>query len=91
MKSNYEICVEGRVQGVGYRYFARIKASELNLTGYTRNSPEGNVIVVAEGEKEDLDTLVDYLWLGPPLARVRHITVSRLPYSGNLEDFHIQF
>jgi len=90
MKSNYEIIVEGRVQGVGYRYFVRLKAVELNLSGYARNSYDGKVIVVAEGEKEDLDTLVDYLWLGPPLARVRDITVSRSPYSGNYGGFHIQ-
>ncbi len=89
MKSNYEICVEGRVQGIGYRYFARLKALELNLSGYARNTPDGEVIVVAEGETEDLDTLVDYLWLGPPLARVRNVTVSRSPYSGNFRGFHI--
>jgi len=90
MKQNYEIFIEGRVQGVGYRYFVRSKAMELSLTGFARNSYGGNVVVVAEGEKTDLDTFVDYLWIGPPLARVSNLKVSRAPYSGSYPDFVIK-
>jgi acylphosphatase len=91
MKLQYEIIVEGRVQGVGYRYFVRSKAQELNLTGYTRNNPGGEVVVVAEGEKTDLDTLVDYLQIGPHLSRIRNILISKSPFSGQYEDFVIKY
>ncbi len=42
--------VRGRVQGVGYRYFARKSAESLGLTGFARNLADGSVEVVAEGE-----------------------------------------
>ncbi len=90
MLLNYEITVEGRVQGVGYRYFVRSKAQELHLAGYVRNSGGGRVIIMAEGEKDELDTLVDYLWIGPPLARVRNVEISKAPYTGSYLNFSIK-
>jgi acylphosphatase len=38
MKSNYEIAIHGKVQGVGFRYFAQKKALENNITGFVRNA-----------------------------------------------------
>jgi acylphosphatase len=90
MKWNYEILVEGRVQGVGYRYYVRNKALALDLTGYTGNCPGGAVIVVAEGEKSDLDTLVDFLKVGPARARVDEVRISRSPWTGGYPDFSIR-
>jgi acylphosphatase len=91
MKGQYEILVEGRVQGVGFRYFVRSKAQEMKLTGFTRNTPGGDVMVVAEGDQSDLDTLADYLRLGPPLARVRNVVVSKSPFTGQFDSFTIKF
>ncbi len=51
--------VEGHVQGVGFRYFVLTKAQHLNLTGWVRNTAEGNVEVMAEGERVDLDDLIE--------------------------------
>lgn len=89
MRHHYVISVEGRVQGVGYRYFVRAKAGELRITGFVRNGHDGSVLVEAEGEKTDLDTLVDYLRIGPPLARVSRIEVSVAPCLDQFEDFMI--
>ncbi|MCX5750678.1 MAG: acylphosphatase [Candidatus Saganbacteria bacterium] len=44
----------GRVQGVGFRYTAQEVASMLGITGWVKNSPDGGVEVVAEGEEETL-------------------------------------
>jgi len=87
---NYEIEIEGRVQGVGYRYFVRLRALELGITGFVRNSPDGRVIVLAEGDQKDLDTFLDYLRTGPPLARIRQVTVARSPFTGLYESFNIR-
>ena len=89
MRFNYEITIEGKVQGVGYRYFVRARALELDLSGYARNLPDGKVAVVAEGDKKDLDTLVDYLKTGPPRARVKEVTISISPFTGNYKGFFI--
>jgi acylphosphatase len=91
MKLQYEVIVGGRVQGVGYRYFVRSKAQELKLGGYTRNTSEGEVMVVAEGEQTELDTLVDYLQIGPQLARVRNVVVSKSPFTGQFDSFTIKY
>jgi acylphosphatase len=91
MKLQYEITVEGRVQGVGFRYFVRTKAQEMKLKGFTRNTSAGEVMVVAEGEQTELDTLVDYMRMGPPLARVRNIAVSKSPFTGQFDSFTIKY
>jgi acylphosphatase len=91
MKVHYEISVDGRVQGVGYRYFVRARAKELQITGFVRNGYDGKVVIEAEGEKKDLETLLDYLKIGPPLARVIRMDVSESPFNNNYEDFQIKF
>ena len=51
----------GHVQGVGFRYTAQHLARNHPVTGYVRNLPDGRVELVAEGEDQDLDALVDAL------------------------------
>jgi len=91
MLQQYEIRIRGRVQGVGFRYFVRSKARDLQITGYARNTPAGEVTVVAEGEQTDLDTLVDFLRIGPPLANVRELEIAISPYTGHYGNFNITF
>ena len=67
--------VEGRVQGVGFRYFVQFRARELRLAGAVRNLPSGSVQVEAEGPREALETLIQELHQGPPAARVERVVV----------------
>lgn len=69
------VLVSGQVQGVGYRYFTRKKALELGLVGYAENLSDGRVEVVAEGEKSDLELLINHLRQGPRGARVEQLDV----------------
>jgi acylphosphatase len=55
------VFVRGRVQGVGFRWWARASALELGLAGHARNTPDGRVEIVAEGPQADLDRLVALL------------------------------
>jgi acylphosphatase len=91
MKLHYVITVDGRVQGVGYRYFVRSRAKELRLNGFVRNGWDGKVVIEAEGEKKDLETLLDYLRIGPSLARVIRIDISESLYKNSFEDFEIKY
>ncbi len=68
-----EAWVRGRVQGVGYRAFVERVALELGLAGYAKNLPDGRVEVVAEGEEEALNLLLEKLKAGPRLARVEGV------------------
>lgn len=65
--------VRGRVQGVGYRYFAQSAAVELGLTGYTRNLDDGRVEVYAVGPAAKLSQLAGMLHRGPRWSDVRGV------------------
>ena len=65
--------VRGRVQGVGYRYFAQRAATGLGLTGYARNLDDGRVEVYAAGPADRLDELAGMLHRGPRGADVRGV------------------
>ncbi len=74
--------VEGRVQGVGYRFFVQSRAEYLHLAGSVRNMPNQSVRVEAEGPREALDALIEDLRTGPPGARVGRVDVEWLPPTG---------
>ena len=65
--------VRGRVQGVGYRYFAQRAAVELGLTGYARNLDDGRVEVYAVGPVDKLSKLAGMLHRGPQWSDVRGV------------------
>lgn len=64
------LVVRGRVQGVGFRYFVLRKASELELSGFTRNLADGTVEIVARGPAERLAVLESAALAGPRHAQV---------------------
>jgi acylphosphatase len=65
--------IQGRVQGVGFRWFVHREASELGLRGWVRNTEDGHVEVVAAGEPVDLDELRAGLKRGPRGSRVDRV------------------
>jgi acylphosphatase len=65
--------VQGRVQGVGFRWFVHREASELNLRGWVRNTEDGEVEVVASGSAQDLAELRASLRRGPRGSRVDRV------------------
>ncbi len=83
--------VLGRVQGVGFRYFAVQKAKKLGLTGFVRNVPGGRVEIVAQGSKENLELLVKILEEGPCLGHVEEVKVDWCKETKKFEEFSIQF
>lgn len=68
--------ITGRVQGVGFRYFAERWASQLGIRGYVKNLWDGNVEVYAIGDEVALEELKRQLAEGPRSARVTNITES---------------
>jgi acylphosphatase len=62
--------IQGRVQGVGFRWFVHREASELELRGWVRNTEDGDVEVVASGTVADLAELRASLRRGPRGSRV---------------------
>ena len=76
--------MSGRVQGVGFRYFAHDAARREGLTGYVTNLADGRVEVLAEGEAESLERFERALRQGPSRSRVEHVVVDELdPHQGH--------
>lgn len=64
----------GEVQRVGFRHFLKMKARELNLGGYAANEPDGSLVVLLSGDREDIGKLSPLLYEGPSGARVAAMT-----------------
>ena len=79
--------VEGRVQGVWFRAATRERALALQLRGFARNLADGGVEVVATGADEAIDALEQWLWQGPPLAKVSSVRRAPLDTAGDYEGF----
>jgi acylphosphatase len=65
--------VQGRVQGVGFRWFTRVAARRLQLAGWVMNVPDGSVEVAAEGPDEKLAAFRDAISRGPDGAEVTRL------------------
>ena len=89
--ASLQATVRGRVQGVFFRAFVEELAEQLNLTGYVRNRPGGVVEVTVEGERTNLEKLVERLKTGPPAAKVKDVITSWTEYTGNFSGFRIRY
>ena len=84
------VFVSGKVQGVFFRAYTRDKALELGLTGWVRNLSDGRVEVMAEGPKEKLEQLLQWLKTkGSPLSRVEQVNYEWLKPTGTFKSFEI--
>lgn len=68
--------VRGSVQGVFFRVEARDRARSLGLAGWVRNEPDGAVEAVFEGERERVESLIEWCRRGPAGARVEDVDVT---------------
>lgn len=85
------VLVSGRVQGVFFRAATEAQAKTLGLSGYVLNRPDGRTVeVFAEGPRKNLETLVGYLRVGPPHARVEDVITEWSLYSGRFSNFSVK-
>ena len=78
--------VSGRVQGVSFRIYTRTQARKLGVCGYVRNLNNGNVEIVATGEANQLDALMNWAKSGSPSAIVKNLEIEVI--ANNVEEFN---
>jgi acylphosphatase len=83
--------VEGRVQGVNFRYYTQRRAMELGLTGYVRNLWDGTVEAVAEGTQSKIKDLLAFLRVGPRSAFVTRVDTEWLAATGEFDRFEVRY
>jgi len=91
MKARAHLIVSGVVQGVSFRYYVRLKAIENKVTGWARNLPSGGVEAVFEGEKEDVERMVDLCKSGPPNAFVSDLKIKWEDFRSESKEFRIMY
>ena len=83
--------IAGRVQGVGYRYFAIRAANECGVVGTVRNLPDGSVEAIAEGSRDAVSKFRDELEQGPSYAWVTAVHETHLEPTGRYQSFDVFF
>ena len=76
MSDHLHVEIEGRVQGVGFRFATHDRAVGLGRRGWVRNLPDGRVEAEFEGRRELLDHMLEWCRVGPRMARVTHVEAS---------------
>lgn len=79
MMQTISITVSGKVQGVFYRNSSKEKALSLGITGKVMNLRNGEVKIIATGNNEQLDKLIEWCRQGPSKAKVTSIVIKELP------------
>lgn len=85
------LLIEGMVQGVFYRAFARNLAARLGLDGWVRNLYDGRVEALFEGDRALIEQAIGECRKGPAGAVVRHIEVIWEDYSGEWKGFEVRY
>ncbi len=83
-----EISISGKVQGVGFREFAKKRADELEITGYIQNIEDGSLEMIAQGNKESLEIFIEECRKGPMFAT---ITDFKVEWHTQLQDVFTEF
>jgi acylphosphatase len=91
MNEQRHLRIHGKVQGVGFRFFATRVARRLKLKGWIQNMRDGSVEALVEGEKKDIDRWLEELKEGPRYAEVTHIDQDVKDFTGKLPDFDVKF
>lgn len=84
------ILVTGRVQGVGFRYFALHKANETGIKGWVKNTVSGQVEIEASGPPQQLETFIDWIKIGPTRAIIKTVSVTEILNERSFTNFSIR-
>ena len=91
MERAFKVLITGRVQGVGYRYFARREAVKSGIHGYVKNLPDGRVEVLAEGEETILLSFINTLRSGPGYGYVTDLDIIPVTFENSFSSFDIEY
>ena len=91
MQVRVNLMISGRVQGVGFRHYCVQMARQYGVQGWVRNSDDGCVEVMAEGEAAALEQFIGRCRRGPPFASVRACRESYAKPTGEFDAFEVAF
>jgi len=84
------VIISGDVQGVSFRYYTKQKARSLEIRGWVKNLPSGEVEAVFEGNEDKIKEMIEWCKKGPWLSKVNNLKVEFSDYKGEFENFEIR-
>lgn len=90
-KARARVIIDGRVQGVFFRHHTQETAYKLGVKGWVRNRRDGSVEALFEGDKKEIDQIIQWCHRGPSEARVMNVRTTWENYTGEFEDFSISY
>jgi len=91
MKISVHVIISGRVQGVWYRVSTKEKAEQLGIKGWVKNTRDGCVEAVFEGEEEIVQNMIKWCKIGPPNANVKNIKIISQNTNNIFDSFFIKY
>jgi acylphosphatase len=86
-----KVRIEGRVQGVGFRYFVYKHARRKGVRGWVKNLDDGRVEAYFEGDQNQLDSIVELCRQGPAGSKVKDLQAESLQPTGRLKNFDFKY
>lgn len=87
----YSIIVDGRVQGVGFRYFTQMIAVRYNLTGWCKNLSDGKVQIEVQGEKDNILKFINTIRKGNNFSRIDDMDLTELSLKESEKKYRITY
>lgn len=87
----YSILVDGRVQGVGFRFFTQLTAVNLKLTGWCKNLYDGKVQIEIQGPEDALNKFISTIRKGNNFSRIDEISVNTIPIVENEKKYSTKY
>ncbi len=84
------LLIQGRVQGVSFRYFTMQEARMLGLTGWVRNLWDGRVEVLLDGDEEVVKQMIEWCHQGPPSAAVENVEIAWEETTAEYNNFRVR-
>jgi acylphosphatase len=88
-KTRVHVFIRGKVQGVYFRQNTEQVATRRRVTGWVRNLPDGRVEAIFEGDKVDVNEVIEWCHIGPPKAKVEDVDVRFEKYTGEFANFTV--
>ena len=87
----YNLLLSGRVQGVGFRYFAEVRASRYNIKGYVRNIYDNKVEIVCQGDPDNLDKFIIEVKNGPSFSHITNVEMEEIIDAPVYDVFEVKY
>ena len=85
------LLVSGNVQGVFFRQALKVIAKKNNVLGWVRNLKDGHVEAVLEGDNKSIDSVIEWIHIGPANSRVDHIEVNNEEFKNEFSIFEVLY